>query len=119
MITKADIGAFCEAVKALGALINEFVADAQVQAGLSREFAKCNGELGVSSSGLLGYSGLAGEFAVDGKPMSERSVKRLAARHRKILKPVKLGHRTVGFRRADVERLKSHLAGEIKPGGLL
>ena len=60
--------------------------------------------------------GLARALAVDGKPMAERSVKRIAERFRRILRPVKLGHRTVGFRPVDVERLKAHLAGEVIEG---
>jgi excisionase family DNA binding protein len=41
---------------------------------------------------------------------SVRTARRLVAQ--KILKPLVLGHRTVRFRPADVERAKSKLAGE-------
>lgn len=63
-------------------------------------------------TGLLGYDGLRERLAVDGKLPCLRTVKNIARRHKSILRPVPLGHRTVGFRPVNVDRLLAHLAGE-------
>lgn len=97
---------------ALGAIAASL---AEAAAGLR---ALLGSDAPASNGGLLGYEGLARELAVDGRVMTDRNVKSLAAKYRKILRPVKLGHRTVGFRRADVEKLKAYLAGDRVGGGL-
>lgn len=66
----------------------------------------------IRREGLLGYDGLRARLAVDGRMPCLRTVKTLARRYRAILRPVPLGHRTVGFRPASVDRLLAHLAGE-------
>ncbi len=70
-----------------------------------------------TSIGLIGYQGLRERLAIDGKKPCLRTVKALASRYKNVLRPVPLGHRTVGFRPARVEALLSHLAGDPKIGG--
>lgn len=69
-------------------------------------------------SGLLGYEGLQERLAIDGRKPCLRTVKHLAVRYRSILRPVKLGHRLVGFRQTSVDALIAHLAGDEKIGAL-
>lgn len=54
---------------------------------------------------LLDYQGAAACLGV-----SVRTARRLRAR--RILRAVEIGHRTVKFRPADIERAKAKLAGE-------
>ena len=52
---------------------------------------------GAAANPLLSYADVAREFAV-----SVRTARRMVAQ--KVLRAVKVGHRTVRFRRADIER---------------
>lgn len=72
-----------------------------------------------SGSGLIGYEGLREMLAIDGKKPCLRTVKALARRHEAVLRPVRLGHKSVGFRAARVEALLAHLAGDPVIGGRL
>jgi hypothetical protein len=74
------------------------------------------GNCAVIGCGLLGYQGLRERLAIDGKKPCLRTVKALVAKHRAIIRPVILGHRTVGFRPARVEALLAHLAGDDQLG---
>ena len=58
------------------------------------------------STSLLTYRDVAKHLGV-----SVRTARRLRAR--KILRAVAIGHRTVRFRPADVDRAKALLAGEV------
>jgi hypothetical protein len=69
------------------------------------------------SEGLLGYQGLRERLAIDGKKPCLRTVKALVKKHRKVIRPVELGHRLVGFRPARVEAFLAHLAGDPQIGG--
>lgn len=83
--------------------------------------AEALGQLGLTvapkenPNQLLGYDGLRQALAIDGKEMSERNVKRIAAKHKRILRPVPMGPKLVGFRRVNVQRLIDHLesTGEL------
>lgn len=57
------------------------------------------------AAGLLTYQEVAADFGC-----SVRSARRLVAQ--KILRAVKIGHRTVRFRPVDIARAKAVLAGE-------
>lgn len=68
-------------------------------------------------AGLLDYEDLRDRLTIGRKRPrrpSLRTVKALVARHRGIVRPVELGHKTVGFREANIEKLISHLSGESK-----
>lgn len=67
--------------------------------------------------GLLGYEGLRERLAIDGRKPCLRTVKSLARKYRGVLRPVKLGHRMVGFRPSRVDALLAHLAGDPRIGG--
>lgn len=68
-------------------------------------------------AGLLGYEGLRARLAIDGKMPCLRTVKTIVRKHRRIIRPVELGHKLVGFRLPRVEALIAHLAGDEQIGG--
>jgi hypothetical protein len=68
-------------------------------------------------AGLLGYEGLRQRLAIDGKPPCLRTVKEIVRKHRRIIRPVELGHKLVGFRPPRVDALIAHLAGDEPIGG--
>ena len=74
------------------------------------------GQSAPEPSGLLTYDDVAALLSPAEKPLSRRQVERLQKRHPGILRKVSLGARTVRFRPCDVEKLKSHLAGDAKSG---
>jgi hypothetical protein len=65
-----------------------------------------------TNGGLIGYEGLRQCLAIDGKLPAIKTVKRLAAKHRGVLRPIRLGHRSVGFRQSNVTAFLSKLAGD-------
>lgn len=70
-------------------------------------------------TGLLGYEGLRERLAIDGRKPSLRTVKTLVKRYSAVIRPVKMGHKMVGFRPARVEALLAHIAGDPEMGGVL
>lgn len=70
----------------------------------------------LTRTGLLGYEGLRERLSIDGKKPCLRTVKTLVSRHRRIIRPVELGHKLVGFRPSRVEALIAHLAGDEQIG---
>lgn len=68
-------------------------------------------------AGLLGYEGLRARLAIDGKMPCLRTVKEIVRKHRRIIRPVELGHKLIGFRPPRVEALIAHLAGDEIIGG--
>lgn len=62
-----------------------------------------------AQNGLLSYEGVARRLAIDGKQMSLRELKAFLAKHRKTCPRVRIGHKTVGFRPANVDRLIAKL----------
>lgn len=77
--------------------------------------SRSDAEKTAHAAGLLSYEDLQDRLTVGRKNPrrpSLRTVKTLVERLRHIVLPVELGHKTVGFREASVERLISHLAGE-------
>ena len=63
---------------------------------------------------MLSYDDLRNRLTIgqnNPRTPSLRTVKEMVRRYRSILRPVQMGHKTVGFRECAVERLLSHLSG--------
>lgn len=84
--------------------------------------ARSEGEKQAHSAGLLSYEDLQDRLTI-GRTNPHRpclrTIKTLVRRHRKIICPVNLGHRMVGFREESVSKLLAALAGEQPAGSLL
>lgn len=76
--------------------------------------ARSTGEAAAHAAGLLSYEDLQDRLTIGRKTPRKpcmRRVKQIVARHRKVVRPVKVGGCSVGFREANVERLLEHLEG--------
>ena len=81
---------------------------------------RSDAEAAAHAAGLLSYEDLQDRLTVGLKNPRRpcmRTVRGLVAKHRRVIRPVEIGHTLVGFRERSVEKLLALLAGEEPAGG--